>query len=431
MTRFRFAASFAGLLTGLAAQAAPAPLTYPEAAVLALRENPDLKSVRFQEESTRLRAAQAFAPNNPVFSLNQNNLPGLALFSDGASTNYSLSFTLGFPGKAAMQGASLSRQADATREQAASKEIEILSALSKNYLALAANEKTRAFLAEESARTDDMLALVEKKYSLGQASQVDVLNSRVIAAGIRQDILANENERKDLLTQFRTILRLGPKAEESPTVPLDIVVPAAHPDLTRLTELMLRNRHGLRSARHQVESAEALVTQSFLAPFPDFQLSAGVNIYHVPSAEPVTGVSHDYNVGVGIAIPLFYPFNELSGLRAARMDRSTAEAQLDAARNQALADLQTTFARLDSTGKEKLNLQNLVLPAAKAAYDLALKSFALGKADFVRLNDARSQWVKAQSDSIQKQLAHAQLHIDLTQQVGCDFSEGARFNACQ
>ena len=51
-------------------------LTYEEAAIMALRDNPDLLAIRETEEGFKLRSKQALAPNNPIFSYTKADVPG-------------------------------------------------------------------------------------------------------------------------------------------------------------------------------------------------------------------------------------------------------------------------------------------------------------------------------------------------------------------
>src|SRR5665213_2629123 len=67
-------------------------VSYEEAARMALSENPDLASLRYQEMATKLRSNLALAPNDPVFSINKNNLTGISPFKDEFSTTYNINF---------------------------------------------------------------------------------------------------------------------------------------------------------------------------------------------------------------------------------------------------------------------------------------------------------------------------------------------------
>ena len=147
-----------------------------------------------------------------------------------------------------------------------------------------------------------------------------------------------------------------------------------------------------------------------------------MNVYNIPSAQPVSGISRDYSVGIGVAIPIFLPFNELSSIQAAARDRDSAEATEEAQRLQALADLQTAHTAFQSALRTIENYTTIVLPAAKASYDLTLTTYSLGKADYFILNEARKNWVQAQKDLLAKKVSAAQLLNQITQEIGCDIT---------
>jgi outer membrane protein TolC len=146
---------------------------------------------------------------------------------------------------------------------------------------------------------------------------------------------------------------------------------------------------------------------------------------------PIPGVTRDYNMGIGIAIPIFFPFNELAGMKAARRDVSNAEYQLESLRIQAVADLQTIYMSIQAAEREVDNLTRFVVPAAKASYELTLLTYSLGKADYFRLNESRRAWLDAERDLLTKRQNAAQLYNQLIAQVGCDFSRNEGPHACK
>jgi cobalt-zinc-cadmium efflux system outer membrane protein len=431
MMRRHFSVVFiAILLSSVVAKAEVISITFEDAARLTLRGNPDLVGLRMQEESLKYRSRQALSPNNPVLSLNKNDIPGLAPFSQGASTVYGVAMTLGFPGKALAQSAQQEHLADSAREQALAKEIELLVSLSNVYIQLTANAKLRKILEEEYQKIQDVVRLIEKKYSLAQVSQVDLLNSRVAMQTLAHQIIVAEDDKKILLTLFRNIIRRPGESNLLPVVPDAIDVPELKFSFDELSVILLKNRHILKSAEFQKQAAGSALALASLAPFPDFQLSGAMNIYHLPAAQPIPDVSRDYSFGVGVAVPIFFPINELSGIHAANRDRDAAERQLESQRFSALADLESAVIKFETNERQKRDLVQLVLPAAKASYELTLKSYSLGRADYLRLNDARQNWINSQKDYLDKLSNGAQLYNHITQQVGCDLARREGPHAC-
>ena len=405
-------------------------LTFDEAVRIALNENSDIRGIRYQEEAFSYRASQALAPNNPFFTLSKNDLPGVS-FTKGASTIYSLSYTLGFPGKALSQSASLRHQGEASREQALGKEIDIITALSTTYVSLGANEQLRKILEDETRKSKDLLSIVQRKYASAQVAQVDLLNAQVVLAKSEHDLLVCVNNQRLLITQFLSLVNRPGAKDIAPKIPDDTSIPKLDRSLDELAEIMHRNRPALLALGKQVESAQSLSTGANLSALPDIQFTGAMNVYHVATAEPVPGNDRDYSLGIGVAIPLFFPFNELNTAKAARRDQLIAEAQVDSSRISALADLETLYTKFESVTAEADILQNLVIPGSKASYDLTLKTYTLGRVDYLRLNDSRQNWIQAEKDLLQKKIDAADSYNKIVQQVGCDFPMERGFHVCK
>ncbi|MGZ3694791.1 MAG: TolC family protein [Bdellovibrionota bacterium] len=405
-------------------------LDYLESVKMALRENPDLMQLRYQEGAFNFRSRQALAPNSPAFTLTKNDLAGIAPLSTGASTVYTASMLFGFPGKAIFQSEAIKSQADAAGAQAQSKEIEVITSLSGNFAALIQNKKMADFLTQEQERSTNLVSLTEKKYSLAQLSQVDVLNAKILLQNLRQEILQNQDEKQILLSQYRNILRRPEESTLVPKLPTRVSVPELKYDLPKLRSLLSEHRPALKSAQLQAAASSSALHNALLSPLPDFQLSASMNEYHLPTAEPIPGVSRDYSVAVTVSIPLFFPFSELNGIRAARKDHEMANAQYESTRANSFAELETTYTRFEAAKRELDNLNNLLLPSVRAGYELTIKSFSLGKADYLRVADARRNLIQAEKDKVQKELSVALLYIQLTQDVGCELGGNSEFFAC-
>jgi outer membrane protein TolC len=409
----------------------PQYLSYQEAVQFALRDNVDLLAIRDQESAQKLRAKQALSPNNPVFSFTKTDVPGFSFSQQAAEDIYAVNFTLGFPGKSWSQAASLRHQAESTGQQAIAKEVDIMTAISNNYIAFATNQSLYLFLLDEQKRNVELTKLLEKKFAASQAAKVDLLNADVTTRNIEQAILENRNDYEVLVTQFRQLIRRPEDRWLFPQIPNQIVIPSVKQGLEDLTFLMLKNRHPLLSASKQVESSESALTGAYLSPFPDFQLTFAVNNWHEPTAAPNPGLTRDYTLGIGVSVPIFLPLNEAQGIRAAQHDLSAAERQLESQKIQAIADLQTIYTSLSAANKALDSMSKFVVPAAKASYDLTLLTYSLGKADYFRLNDSRKSWHDAERDLLAKRQSAAQLYNQLIAQVGCDIGKAEGPHACQ
>lgn len=407
-------------------------VSFDEAVQIALHDNVDLLAVREQAEGQRHQARQALGPNEPVFSYIQNDGTTLTVAQNpAAETQYQVAWTLGFPGKALAQSASVSHQAEATTEQALNQEINLVATLSNSYVMFATNDAFYKFLLEEQRRDKELIRLVEKRYGASQAAKVDLLNAKVVTQQIAQSILQNRNEYELQLTQFRQILKRPTDKALLPRIPEKVIIPPVNKSFDELLTLMSRNSHSIAQAKHQVQSSESLLTNAKLQALPDFQMTASVNNWTPTGSPNGPGTTQSYSVGVGIIVPIFLFFNELEGVKSAEHNNASSEYQLTSQEFQALNGLQTAYTSLNSTLKDLDASERLVVPAAKESFDLTLLTYGLGKADYFSLNQSRKNWHDAMRDLLTKRQAAAQLYNQLIAQVGCDISKSGGPHGCQ
>ena len=422
-----------GLVVGLMVSSCPsfaAVLTFEQAAEIALRDNTDILQIRAQEDSAKHHQSQAWAPNTPQFSFTNSNSAKPLMMNEGASKSYGLQWTLGFPGKALIQSKQFGKQAESTREQGLEKEVSILVSLSNIYISISANKKLISILRQEVQKTQEVVQILLKKYAMGQASQVDLLSSKSAVAKLNHDLLNAQEMENVLQTQFLNILRKPESLDRAQELD-SIEVPKITVAEIELIQVMLKNRHALKSADHQVAAADSAVWLAGMTALPDLQLTAAMNLYSLAASQPNPTLQRDYNFGFQINIPIFFPINELGTLRAARSDRAAIEYQADSTRLQAISDLKSNYALYNAGLRQLESIEKFLLPATKASYDLVLKSYALGKADYLRLADARNNWVSTQKDEVSQRSQLAQLFNALTLNVGCDFRHKEGPHACQ
>ena len=406
-------------------------LSYEEAVRVALHNNVDLLAVRSQEESLKYKSSQAISPNEPVLSYTKADIPGFSLSHESAQETWQVTWTLGFPGKSLANSASMRQQAGAMEHQALSQEIAVMTSLSNTYIALYINESFYQFLLTEQKRDKELRRLLEKKYSASQAAKVDLLNAEAVTQSIGISILENRNDHDNQLRQFRQILRQPLDNSIFPAIPKSIDIPPTKQSVEQLIPLMLKNNHNVLGSAQQVQSSRSLLASASLMAFPDLQFTGAVNKW-LPASAPITGVNRDYTVGIGITVPIFFPINELPAMRAAHQDLGAAEYQHTSQELQAISGLQSAYGGLKAALAELDASSRLVVPAAKAAFDLTLLTYSLGKADFFALNNSRKALHDANRDMLTKLQTAAQLYNQLIAQMGCDIQkpEGAS-NACK
>jgi outer membrane protein len=405
-------------------------LSFAEAVDIALHENVDLLAVREQVEGMKHQAKQALGPYEPVYSyLHQDGL-ALSFAQTPAEVQNQVTWTLGFPGKAISNSANFTHQAEAMTEQAYNQEIMIMTTLSNSYVAFATNDAFYKFLIEEQKKDKELMRLLEKKFGASQAAKVDLLNARVVSEQISQSILQNRNDYELQLTAFRQIIKRPTDRTLLPSVPEKIVVPVVSQTFDQLVDVMFHNSHSIAQYQRQLDSSVSQLTNARLQALPDLQFIASINNWK-EAGSPNPGVTQSYTIGIGIVVPIFFAFNELEGIHVAEHNKGAAQYQLTSQQLQAFNGLQTAYANLEATLKDLDASERLVVPAAKASYDLTLLTYSLGKADYFALNQSRKAWHDSMRDLLTKRQNAAQYYNQLIAQLGCDIAKTGGANACK
>ena len=419
------------LLCAFQANAEVTRLGFEDAARLTLGGNVDLEQIKNKEESFKFRSQQAFSPNNPVLTLSNNNIPSVSPFSIGASSSYTLSWTLGFPGKAFASSASLANQAYSFKSKADAKEIELLTTLSNLYVSFIVNKNIKDLMVEELRKSKMVVDINQKKYATAQVSQIDLLNSQYAVSRIQQEIISLDAEQEILLTQFRNLIRKPSDKEIQPLYPEVITLPDPKWNSDELIDIMMKNKPGLKSAEFDAKSAQADYDRAKISPLPDFQLAVGTQVYNYPEAQNITNVWRDYTFSVGISVPIFYPFNEMALTRAAARDRDAADNHLMSQKLQAAADIRSIYAKYQANMLQIKSLFEQVLPAAKASYELAVKAYSVGRTDYPRLNETRSNWINTKKQFYNSLKDTANLYNQISQGLGCVLNSKESRYGCQ
>lgn len=405
-------------------------LSYDDALSIALSENPELLALQGESEALKARAAQALSPANPVVYVNRSDSQYPQPFSKSGITSVGMSLALGFPGKAILQRRSIRYQSEGLAQQARAKEVAIITDLSDIYVALATNSKLQGVLAAERRRIRELMPVLNEQIRVGRGSETDVLNLKVVDGNLAVELVNLESERKTLIARFHQILNRPNEVDLSPLVPASVSIPAVDESAPRLVAILEANRPGLKAAAAQRKSAEAGLKRAKMSPLPDFMLSGQVNNAHSPATTNLPGYQRTYTFGGGISIPLFYPANEHYGIKAARRDLDVARHQERTEYLSAVSDLHVALLNLKTAQAQIRNFSHLVIPAAKANYELILTNYSVGKMDYVRLNEARQDWLTAQRNHLTTLRSGAQLFNQIVRQLGCDPSSGSGHYAC-
>ncbi len=394
-------------------------LAWKDIEALALEHNPTLKQAGALVRRSAGQARQAGLYPNPVIGYQGEQIRGGAFRGGEQGAFVQQSIVLG--GKLGLRHDVFEQQRRADEIGVVEQRYRVLGEVGTSfYSALAAQEvlKVRQRL---QALALDAVETARQLGNVGQADAPDILQAEVEAEQAGVDFIAAQ---RAYIQEFRVLAALAGKPD-LPLAPLAGDLEALPPIAEDAIERIVRDSPSVKRARQEVARAEAELKSARRQPFPDLQLSAGIQ-----QNREVIQESSNRAVGLqgfasaGIKLPIF---NRNQGnIDAARADLEVARAEVTrtelALRQTAERLVQTALADRQQAARYK----NEMLPRATRAYQLYL-------AKYRQMGAAYPQVIVSQRTLFQLQVAYIRMLRDVWRHAIAlqNFTLGSALNSPQ
>lgn len=251
----------------------------------------------------------------------------------------------------------------------------------------------------------DLVVRLEKiaqvRYSTGLAAQQDVIRAQVEQTNLRNELIALENQRRELRARMNGLLS---RPAEGPLVEPDRLRPIPPParlDYAGLAERVRGRNPQLFTDEALIKSAEKNRELTYKNRYPDFTVGLSPIQYQNSVRE--------WELMVELNIPLQQATRRAQEREAEAM-LSAAKARREATANQVLAGLSENLAGLEAARRTETLVAGSLLPQAELTFRAALAGYETGKVDFATLLDAQQQIRQARREQIKAQ-AEAQVRL--------------------
>lgn len=239
-------------------------------------------------------------------------------------------------------------------------------------------EATKAFVAAGSSPRKDILQ-----------AQADYSNAEVQAITARNNVRLSE-------TSLRTAMGImEPQAIITPTEA--VTTPSVTPDTKSIPEYVdqaLSNRPDLKQSEVGLDSTRKSVRLAKIEAGPTLT-SALTGAY---SAHPNPGV--DRIVSVSVSYPLFDAGAARARVREAKAGLTSAEAQLELARQAVAADVESSYLTREES-RTRITAAQSALDAARSNYDAAAQSQKEGVGTILDTITAENSLITAETNAVQ------------------------------
>lgn len=381
----------ATMLAGTAAAQVSAPAgSDPQLARLlgeAAQANPDLLAARRALEAARHRIAPSAALDDPMLELGVLNYPLQSrnfTREDMTMKMIGIAQRLPYPGKRALRRAVAEREADVAEQNVQEVANKVRRDLKVAYFELALVEESQRVTEKNLRLMEQLSAIAESRYGLGQATQSDVLKAQTQRARMQEELLKLGRERPMLEAELARLLgaAAAPAAVGAGALQLrEVKLP-----LEELRSSARATRPQLLAQERAIERNARLLDMARREYYPDFDVRFS---YGQRDNLDVMRREDMVSLTVAINLPIW---------RGAKLEPRVAEAQAmrDEAATMYQAKLNETDAMLRqqvAAAEQALRSARLydaaLLPQARLAADAALSAYRVGRVEFMTLLDSQ------------------------------------------
>ncbi len=320
----------------------------------------------------------------PHFEFNQ---------SDFTEVDAELSQEIPWPGTlGARSGVVRAAAAGARAEEGAARR-ELTTAMAVAYYRLGYAVTALETLRHQRELLEAAVQLSTTRYATGAAPQSDPLQAKLARDRLRSEEFALESERIAALAAMNALRNRAPE-DTVTVVPID---PAAvrtgvgsRPPADSLVAQALATHPRLAIGRAAVEAATRTIQVERLGARPDFTL--GVRYGLRPAFGGIYNQPDFFSVFVGLRLPIWAWRKQNRLADAARADSTGAAAGLRDTELQLSREVAEARARVQAAQQRLVLLVDGVLPNARGAVESVLRSYQVGRAEFLTLlsvEDAR------------------------------------------
>jgi len=269
----------------------------------------------------------------------------------------------------------------------------------------------------DSAQVARLQAFVDN----GKASGVELSQQKATLAGSKLTATQADNNLRLSILTLTQLLELdtpeGFTINRPSTEELDMLSQMANlvtPDQVYAEALgikpeILSQQLKLKGAAHSIKIAQA-------GNYPTLSLSGGLGTnYYTTSGFKSDGLGKQLEnnfsqyIGLNLSVPIFNRFSTRNRIRSARVDQANQQLQLDNTKKTLYKEIQQVYYNaLNAQTKTQSSAE--AVQSSKDAFELTQAKYENGKATITEFNEAKNNYMKAESDLVQARYENLYQH---------------------
>lgn len=258
----------------------------------------------------------------------------------------------------------------------------------------------------------DSLQVVRLKemYNNGKASGVDVAQQEATLAQSRLTYTQADNDCRLAVLALTQLLEL-PSPEGFAIIRPDagVIDPSAGavpPSPDEIYQEAITFKPEIKAELYRLKGSEMniKIAQSALLPTLSFNAGIGSNYYKTSGFNAESfgrQLRNNFSqyIGLSLNVPIFNRFATRNSIRSAKLERETQQLQLDNVKKTLYKEIQQAYYNTIAA-RAKYESSMEASRSNKAAFDLMSAKYEYGKANITEFNEAKNNWLKAESDLV-------------------------------
>lgn len=266
-------------------------------------------------------------------------------------------------------------------------------------------------VAQRQISIDSMQVVrLKEMYRNGKASGVDVAQQEATLAQSRLTYTQADNDYRLALLALTQLLEL-PSPEGFAIIRpdaggIDPSAGAVSPSPDEIYQEAITFKPEIKAELYRLKSTEMNIKIAQSALLPTLSLNAGIgsNYYKTSGFKAESFGRQMRNnfsqyIGLSLNVPIFNRFATRNSIRSAKLERETQQLQLDNVRKNLYKEIQQAYYNTIAA-RAKYESSMEASRSNKAAFDLMSAKYEYGKANITEFNEAKNNWLKAESDLV-------------------------------
>src|SRR5881296_1995141 len=369
----------------------------------ALARNPTVAQRQAAVRAATLRIRPAGSLPDPMLTVGVMDLV-LPHFefnqSDFTEADVELSQEIPWPGSLGARSGVMRAAAAGARAEEGTVRRELTTAMAVAYYRLGYTVTALETLRRQRALLDAAVQLSTTRYATGAAPQSDPLQAKLARDRLRSEEFSLESERMAALAAVNALRGRAP----GDSVPVTSIDPAAlrtgaapQPPADSLVALALATHPRLAVRRAAVDAATRTIQVERLGARPDFTLT--LRYGYRPRAFNFNFPDF-FSAFVGLRLPIWAWRKQNRLADAARADSTGSAAGLRDAELQLSREVAEAAARVQASQQRLALLVDGVLPNARGTVESVLRSYQVGRAEFLTLLSVEDARYRAELEAV-------------------------------